>query len=135
MIAAFLQSSMAIVPSENPYSFMEIANLAVAVAILFAGGLSVFYVFVGGISFILSGGQEDKIKTAVHTIRYAIIGLVVTFLAVIMITVVGRILDLDLISYLRWEKITALISKIMGSLSSSKKTTSGTLQMLLQLFR
>lgn len=124
-------STAVIIPHKGGYSFVELANLAVAVAILFAGGLSVFYIFVGGISFILSGGQEDKIKQAVHTIRYAIIGLIVTFVAVTIISVVGSILDFDLVSYISWDKINQLIDKIISSLSKSGSSSStGTLRMM-----
>jgi Flp pilus assembly pilin Flp len=124
----WLSSTAIINPQKGGYSFFELANLAVAVAILFAGGLSVFYIFVGGISFILSGGQEEKIKQAVHTIRYAIIGLIVTFIAITIITVVGSVLDFNLVSYLSWEKINELIDKILNSLSNQGSGGSGTLR-------
>lgn len=105
------------------FSIIDIANLAVAIAIILAGVLSVFYIFVGGISFILSGGQEEKIKQAVHTIRYAIIGLIVTILSVTIIKIVGLIFGFDLLSVITWQKISFLMSdlvdKIVGGGGSS----------------
>ena len=71
--------------SEVKATGVDVANLGVAIAILFAGTLSVVYIFIGGISFILSGGQEDKIKQSVHTIRYAIIGLIVNVASVFIL--------------------------------------------------
>ncbi len=107
------------------YTFYELANLAVAVAILLAGGLSLFYVFFGGISFILSAGHEDKVKQAVHTIRYAIIGLIVTFIAVSIIAIVGSIMNFNLVAYLNWDKINFLVDKIINSLTSNTGNMGG----------
>ena len=97
----------------NQFNIVDLLNLGVAIAIILAGGLSVFYIFVGGISFILSGGQEDKIRQAVHTIRYAIIGLIVTILSVTMIKIVGFIFGFDLLSVITWDRITFLMSQLI----------------------
>lgn len=110
------------------YSLYELANLGVALAILIAGGLSVVYIFIGGISFILSAGKEDKIKEAVHTIRYAIIGLVITVMAVTIIAVIGSVFDFNLVSYLSWDKILELIDKITSSVRDTGSPTPGRLQ-------
>jgi len=56
------------------YNISDLVNLAVAFAFIAAMILAVVYMIVGGISFILSGGQEDKIRQAIQTIRYAIFG-------------------------------------------------------------
>lgn len=105
------------------FNIVDILNLGVAIAIILAGGLSVFYIFVGGISFILSGGQEDKIRQSVGTIRYAIIGLIVTIFSVTIIKIVGFIFGFDLLSVISWDRITFLMSdlidRILGSGGSS----------------
>jgi hypothetical protein len=100
------------------YSLVDIVHLAIALGIIIAAGLSVFYIFVGGISFILSGGQEDKIKEAVHTIRYAIIGLVVTLFAVTMISIVGKILNIDLIPYFQWDRMIEILQSTLDRIFS-----------------
>jgi len=102
----------------NQFNIVDMANLAVAIAIILAGTLSVFYIFVGGISFILSGGQEDKIKQAVHTIRYAIIGLIVTILSVTIIKIVGYIFGFDLLSLISWSRISILMSNVIDRIVS-----------------
>ncbi len=119
----------------HQFNIVDLLNLGVAIAIILAGALSVFYIFVGGISFILSGGQEDKIKNAVNTIRYAIIGLIVTILSVTIIKILGLVFGFDLLSLISWDRITVLmndlISKIAnsgGSGVSSGLPGSGTLQ-------
>lgn len=116
-----------ITPGDNAYSFVDIANLFVALAIIFAAGMSVFYIFVGGISFILSGGQEDKVKQAVHTIRYAIIGLIVTIFAVTIIAILGSIFNFDLVSYISWSRITEMMRAILDRLTQSNSPTGGSL--------
>tara|TARA_B100000315_G_scaffold216806_1_gene216970 strand:- start:76 stop:453 length:378 start_codon:yes stop_codon:yes gene_type:complete len=89
-----------IIDAAEQFDILEIINRGIAYAIIIAGFLSVVFIFFGGISFILSGGQEDKIKQAVSTIRYAIIGLIVTVLAIVIVGLVGRALGLDIIHYL-----------------------------------
>lgn len=96
------------------YDTMEVINRAIAYAIIAAGFLSVIFIFFGGISFILSGGQDDKIKQAVSTIRYAIIGLVVTMFSVAIVAIVGRALGLNVIEYINFGEILDLISNIMS---------------------
>lgn len=107
------------------FDLIDIANLAVAIAIILAGVLSVFYIFVGGISFILSGGQEEKIKQAVHTIRYAIIGLIVTILSVTIIKIVGLIFGFDLLSVITWQKISVLMNDLVNRIVGSGASSSG----------
>ena len=94
------------------YDALEVINRAIAYAIIVAGFLSVVFIFYGGISFILSGGAEDKIKQAVSTIRYAIIGLVVTMFSVVIVAFVGRALGLDVIQYINLGEIFDLIANI-----------------------
>ena len=94
------------------YDAIEVINRAIAYAIIIAGFLSVVFIFFGGISFILSGGQEDKIKQAVSTIRYAIIGLIVTMLSVAIVAIVGRAMGLNVIQYINLGEIFDLIANI-----------------------
>lgn len=100
------------------YDIVEIINKGLAYAIIIAGLLSVIFIFVGGISFILSGGQEDKIKQAVSTIRYAIIGLVITVLSVFIVGAVGRAIGVNVIKYINVNEIFRTVSNITGTGSS-----------------
>lgn len=96
-------------------SITEIVNKGIAYAIIIAGFLSVVFIFIGGISFILSGGQEEKIKQAVSTIRYAIIGLIVTILAVIIVNAVGHVIGVNTTEYINFSEIVKLIQDISKS--------------------
>ena len=108
-----------ILDSAQNYNILEIINKGLAYAIILAGLLSVIFIFVGGISFILSGGQEDKIKQAVSTIRYAIIGLVITVLAVVIVGTVGNFLGLDIIKYINFSDIIKNITNIANTSNHS----------------
>lgn len=94
---------------------LEIINRGLAYALIIAAFLSVVFIFYGGISFILSGGQEDKIKSAVSTIRYAIIGLIVTILAIVIVATVGNAFDLDIVRYLNFGDIVDTIRNLTSS--------------------
>jgi len=102
----------------STFNVVDLLNLGVAIAIIMAGTLSVFYIFFGGISFILSGGQEEKIKQAVHTIRYAIIGLIVTILSVTIIKILGLVFGFDLLSLITWDRITALMNDLINKIAT-----------------
>jgi len=110
----------------HEFNVVDLLNLGVAIAILLAGTLSVFYIFFGGISFILSGGQEEKIKQAVHTIRYAIIGLIVTILSVTLVKILGYIFGFDLLSLVTWDRITGLMNLIVERVANSGNNGVGT---------
>ncbi|EKD64003.1 MAG: hypothetical protein ACD_51C00101G0003 [uncultured bacterium] len=111
-------ASATIMDAAQDYDVVEIINRGIAYAIIIAGFLSIVFIFFGGISFILSGGQEDKIKQAVSTIRYAIIGLVVTILSVVIVNFVGKAMGLDIIKYINLGDIIDTVSNISQTSSS-----------------
>lgn len=104
--------------SNNPlvdpanFNFMDLLNKIVAYAFLLVFALSVAFIFWGGITFILSGGQEEKVKTAVNTIRYAIIGLIVAIFSFAVVAWIGRQFDLDIIQYVKPENILTTMKSL-----------------------
>lgn len=94
-------------------SLQQLVEMFVTYAFIIAGALSALFIFIGGISFILSGGNDEKIKQAVNTIRYSIIGLIVTILSFTFVTIVGRIFGLDFMSYLSYSKIRDSITTVL----------------------
>lgn len=79
---------------------LEIIYQVIAYAIILAFILSVAFVFYGGFRFIFSGGDEAKVKAATGTIRHAILGLIITILAVTIVSLVGNFFGLDIIGRL-----------------------------------
>lgn len=94
---------------------MELVQILVVYAFIIAAALSAIFIFVGGVSFILSGGNDEKIKAAVNTIRYSIIGLIVTILSFTFVTIIGRMFGLDFMSYISYSDIQIRISQLVSS--------------------
>lgn len=93
-------------------SIAEFVNALVAYAFLLAGALSVVFIFWGGIKLIISGGEDEKVKTAIGTIRHALIGLVVTIFSFTVVAFLGGVFGLDLVGYISREKIFELITSL-----------------------
>ena len=53
--------------------------------------LALFYFIYGGIQWITSGGDKTKVQAARNKMVYSIIGLVISLLAFILVSFVGRI--------------------------------------------
>ena len=103
--------------------FGEFILLTISLFVLSAGLLSILFILWGGLLLILSGGKDDKIKPAINTIRYAVIGVVVTVLTIFLFPVFGRLLGLDVERYAKptriFEKIEEIGNKIFGGSSST----------------
>ncbi len=95
-------------------SLLDIVATFIAFALIAASILCLVFIIVGGISFILSAGDEEKIKKAVHTIRYAIIGLIVTFVAFFAVSFLTRLLDIPF--ELNFSTIIDLMQEIFQSM-------------------
>ena len=95
------QFTPGVLPTIEGYDPAVLIKDAVAWAIIAAAVLCIVFIFIGGISFILSGGQDEKIKQAVATIRYAIIGLVIVILSVTLVNLITFIFNVpfDFVDY------------------------------------
>lgn len=96
-------------------NLMTLIQMFVVYSFIIAAALSAVFIFVGGMSFILSGGNDEKIKQAVNTIRYAIIGLVITILSFTFITIVGRMFGLNFLDYLSYGQIKNSINRLIST--------------------
>ncbi len=105
-----------ILESLENYSAVEIVNKAVAFTIIIAGGLCLVYTLIGAISFVMSAGDEGKVKNALNTIRYAVLGLILTFLSVFIVGTIGRtVFNLDVIKYISYKEIFSIIQSTVSS--------------------
>ena len=59
------------------------------------GALAVVFIIIAGIKFITGAGDDKKMESARNTLTYAIIGLVVTALAFVIMRIVQYILGSD----------------------------------------
>ena len=94
---------------------IQLVATFIALALIVASFLCLIFIIIGGITFILSAGNEDKIKKAVHTIRFAIIGLFVTFIAFFAVSWLSKILGIPF--ELNFSMILQLMQDILASLS------------------
>lgn len=95
-------------------SIIDIIATFIALSLIVASLLCLVFIIVGGITFILSAGNEEKIKKAVHTIRFAIIGLIVTFVAFFAVAWISRLLNIPF--DLNFQTIVDLMQQIFTSL-------------------
>lgn len=93
----------------------DLVQMGVVYAFIIAGALAAIFIFIGGISFILSGGNEEKIKGAINTIRYSIVGLIITILSFTFVAIVGRIFGLNLMDYLSYQHIKDSINQLVSN--------------------
>ena len=96
---------------------LDVVATFIALALIAASLLCLLFIIVGGITFILSAGNEEKIKKAVHTIRFAIIGLFVTFIAFFAVSWIARLLEIPF--ELNFDTIVALMQDIFGALGGN----------------
>jgi hypothetical protein len=97
-------------------SIIDIVATFIALALIAASILCLIFIIIGGISFILSAGNEDKIKKAIHTIRYSIIGLIVTFIAFFAVAWVSKLLEIPF--ELNFSTVVELMRQIFDALSA-----------------
>lgn len=103
---------------------MEVFIRFVAIAFIVAGILAVVFIFFGGISFILSGGNEEKIKQAISTIRYSVIGLIFAVGAIFVVGVLAKFLGVsDTINFLKYSQIVETIQSITQSFGADTGNT------------
>ena len=95
-------------------SIVDIVATFIALALIAASLLCLIFIIVGGITFILSAGDEAKIKKAIHTIRFAIIGLFVTFIAFFAVSWLSKLLDIPF--QLNFSDIIQLMQDIFAAL-------------------
>ncbi|PID70688.1 hypothetical protein CSB37_01225 [bacterium DOLZORAL124_38_8] len=89
-------------------------------AFVAAAIISAIFIFWGGISFILSGGNDEKIKKAVNTIRYAIIGLIITIISGVFVTFIGKFFGFDFEQFIpSVAEIKGYINQFAGNIKSS----------------
>jgi len=102
-------------PSQG-YDLVDLANKAIAFTILLAGALCLIFMLYGGISFILSGGKDDKVQSSMNTIRYSIIGLIVVILALSIVNIIGHFFNIELVNYLSFDRIIDNANSFLNSL-------------------
>lgn len=77
-------------PPASYGNFGALATVVVQFLISLAGAASIIFIIIGGIKIVTASGDEKKLASAQSTIFYAIIGLAVTILALVMVNIVQK---------------------------------------------
>lgn len=71
---------------------------------------------------ILSGGKDEKVKPAINSIRYAVVGLIIIILSIFVAPKIGDLLGLNVSTYVSppviFSTIQDLSKKFFGSKDS-----------------
>lgn len=116
---SFVQSAAAagaiIDPSGN-YSAADIIRVWVSLVVLVAGLCSILFIVWGWLMLILSGGKDEKVKPAINSIRYAVIGIIVIVIAIFVAPKVSEMLGLGTHQYLSPQNIFNTIKVLMNQI-------------------
>lgn len=83
------------VPQGGIDKLVPIVTNGISLMLFAISVLSLIFLIVGGIQWISSGGDKAKVQGARNRITYAIIGLIVAFLAFAIINLVGYFFKID----------------------------------------
>lgn len=131
---SFIPVAAAATPILDPavnYQTSDMLRIAISLIVLVAMVCAVFFVVYGGLMLVLSGGDDKKVSSALGSIRYAVIGVVVIVLAIFLTPVVTKMLGFGTTQdYLSPQSITDTIEvmskRIFGEASSSFSSSSST---------
>lgn len=71
---------------------------------------------------ILSGGKDEKVKPAINSIRYAVVGLIVIILSIFVAPKVGDLLGLNVSTYVSPKVVFATIQDLSSKFFGNKDT-------------
>jgi len=80
-------------------TFWDFILTIISLFVLISGILSIVFILWWGLLLILSGWKDDKIKPAINTIRYAVIGLIVTVVSIFVFPILWGLLWIDVEQY------------------------------------
>ena len=96
--------------------FGDFILLGISLFVLASWVFSIVFILWWGLLLILSGGKDDKIKPAINTIRFAVIGIVVTVLTIFIFPILWRLLGLDVERYAEPKRIFEKIEEIWNKM-------------------
>ena len=63
--------------------------------LLFAGAVAVLFLIIGGFRYVVSTGNPEQVEAAKKTILYAILGLIIIFIAFVLVKLVQQYLGVQ----------------------------------------
>lgn len=84
-------------PSEGIGTLNNVISWSLTMLMIGASLLCLLFLILGGIQWIASGGDKSAVESARKRITYALIGLLIVFLAFFIVRVIGDIFGIKLI--------------------------------------
>lgn len=85
-------------PNVPNVSISPIIQTGVTLLFVFAIILSLFFLVLGGIRWIISEGDKQKLASARSQLTYAVIGLLVVLLSFFIVNVIGGVFGINLLN-------------------------------------
>lgn len=73
----------------------ELLNTVIEALLLFAGAVAVLFLIIGGFRYVVSAGSADQVEGAKKTILYAIVGLIIIFIAFVLVQLIQNYLGVQ----------------------------------------
>lgn len=84
--------------SEAAEAFASILSKIIGVMTVIAGIFFFFILLIGAFGYLTAGGDSEKIKSATQRITNGLTGLIVIILAYAFISLIGKMLGLDILN-------------------------------------
>lgn len=103
----------------SSYELSDVVRIAIALVVLVSGFMAVLFIIWGGVMLILSGGKDEKVKPAVNSIRFAVLGIIVIIIALFVTPKIGDMLGLNVSKYVDPKEIFSTIQSLSGKFFGS----------------
>lgn len=112
-----------IMDASGSYTAADIIRVWVSLVVLVAGLCSILFIVWGWLMLILSGGKDEKVKPAINSIRYAVVGIIVIVIAIFVAPKISEMLGLGTHQYLSPQNIFNTIKTLMNQIFGSGNDT------------
>jgi hypothetical protein len=120
-------AATSILDPNGSYGIRDIIRIGIALVVLIAGFCAVIFVIWGGLMLILSGGKDEKVKPAINSIRYAVLGIIIIIVSIFILPKAGDALGIPIGDYLSpknvFETVKILTNRIVGTSDSTYSTS------------
>ena len=106
--------------NQKTYELEDIIRVGIALVVLVSGLLSVLFIIWGGVMLILSGGKDEKVKPAINSIRYAVLGIILIIVSIFAAPKLGDLLGLNVSSYVSPKTVFSTIQDLSNKLFGTR---------------
>lgn len=97
--------AMTLADVSSNYSTGNMITTGVSIVVLVAIICAVLFIVWGGVMLILSGGKDEKVKPAINSIRYSVIGLIVIVIALFITPKIVEFMGLENMKTYLWPDV------------------------------